>query len=321
MATRQEPLFSSPGPDDEPEPPVSEAPQPEVGNTLALRDAPHLSPAVQSAAVAAAAGAKASIEARFLMALQRPRNIEEVHKRVLAMCEDPWFAEAALYKKPIGGGKFAEGISIRFAEEYVREATNFHIDPVVTWDDDERRMLTVAVTDLDRNNTIPVPVVVEKYVERFATEGREVLGSRLNTKGKRIYRVRATDDEVGLKQANYVSKAFRTGVERLIDFAFKAKAIATVKATMQQEAKREATKGGNQNIDRLVGLFTEQGVRLQDLEAYLGHAAKDMTPDEYQNLRAIGKAIEDEETTWEQVMAQAPKAPAQKRAPVKPGGY
>lgn len=311
------PQFSSPGPEDE----GDDSHQVEVGNALALRsDEAQLPAALQAASVAAAAGAKAAIQARFEMAQMQPRNMVEVEKRVLAMCDDPFFADEALWSKPQGSGTI-EGLSIRFAEEYVQEAGNFHVASTVTWDDERQRTIKVEVTDLQRNNSIPVDVVVEKTVERADTKGREVLGSRINSKGKRIYRVMATEDEVLMKQNSAVSKAFRTGVDRLIPRNMRAKAIEAIKATIKRAAEKDLPTA----VKNLVAAFGKLGVSQADLEDYVGYRVQRLTVEQYEQLRGIVQSIKDGEVTWEAIAKgdARPKArePQRRTPPVRSEGY
>ena len=304
--------FSSPGPDDEGQSPDVEVGQVSEGNALALRADAQVPTVLQAASVAAAAGAKAAIEARFQIAQLVPRDNAEVERRVLAMCDDPLFADEALWSKPQGATEI-EGISIRFAEEYVQEAGNFHVASTVTWDDDRQRTIKVEVTDLQRNNSIPVDVVVEKTVERYDTKGREVLGSRL-TAGrtpKRIYRVRATEDEVLMKQNSAVSKAFRTGVDRLIPRNLRAKAIERIKATIKAAALKDLPG----TVKKALAAFATLNVPQDELEEFLGHRVQTMTVEEYEHLRAILQGIKDGEFTWESVTKRGAK-PQPKQRPV-----
>lgn len=313
------PQFSSPGPEEMGDE-VADAVA-EVGNTLAMRKATEQLPAaVQAAAIAAAEGAKTAVVARFQMAQLQPRNAVEVRRRIIEICDDPGFADLALYAKPIGGknadgsDKCIYGLSIRFAEEYVNEAGNFHNASTVMWDDDEKRIIKVEVTDLQRNNTVPVDVVVEKYVERSDPKGREVLGTRTNSKGRKVYRVRAYEDEILIKQNNMISKAWRTGVDRLIPAGLKAEARARIEATLRKASTLP------ESVARLIAAYAKINVSQADLENFLRVPLTRMNPDQYLQLRATFKAIEDEETTWERVSASTP-APAQRPAKVKSAGY
>ena len=315
------PQFSSPGPESADQMPDAEV---EVGSALKLRsDQGAIVPAtLQAASVAAAAGAKAAIEARFHVAQLVRRDPVEVEKRVMDMCDDVLFADEALWSKPQGSTTI-EGVSIRFAEEYVQEAGNFHVSSTVMWDDDEKRVIQVQVTDLERNNTIPVDAVVEKYVERSDTKGREVMGSRLNARGKRIYRVRATEDEVLMKQNSMVSKAFRTGVDRLIPRNLRAKAIERIKSTIRTAAQKDMPAA----LKKLLAVATALEIPQDHLEDFLGHRLQTTTVEEYEKLRVLLQSVKDGELTWDAVTKGArPKPQAQQSekrpaAKVRSEGY
>ena len=75
---------------------------------------PKPTPVVETTAGALAAQAKAAVEARYIMAMQRPRDWDQVRLSLLKECDRTNFAEVAIYRKPVGQG--IEGPSIRFAE-------------------------------------------------------------------------------------------------------------------------------------------------------------------------------------------------------------
>src|SRR5690606_29143084 len=76
----------------------------------------------ETAATSIAAAAKAAIEARYILALKRPRDWDTVRTRLLKECDRPGFADAAIYRKPVGKKKdpetgryeqsFVEGLSV-----------------------------------------------------------------------------------------------------------------------------------------------------------------------------------------------------------------
>ena len=78
----------------------------EFTNEVALPD---------TAATAVAAQAKALVEARYIMALRRPRDMDVVREKMLKECMRPSFAAVARYVKPIGQdrAKWRPGPSIR----------------------------------------------------------------------------------------------------------------------------------------------------------------------------------------------------------------
>ena len=78
--------------------------------------ATEIGPAQDSITVALAEQSRAEVEARIASARRWPRSIMRVRERLLADCQRPRFAEAARYRKPVGGGQTAEGWSVRFSE-------------------------------------------------------------------------------------------------------------------------------------------------------------------------------------------------------------
>lgn len=273
--------------------------------------------AVEMAAASAAAQAQAAVVARYQMALHRPRDWAKVEASIYAACDRPEFAAAARYKVP-RGGKEVTGPSIRFGEEVLRHMGNVLAEQVVTFDDDERRIARVSVTDLESNLTYPYDIVVEKTVERkTSAAGRDIVSERRNSANQKVFRVRATDDELLAKQNMLVSKALRNGVVRLLPSHILSQAMARVEAAVAVASRETGAVAG------MVAAFASVGVAEANLVAYLGHAVADVTADEYGALRGIFVALRDGETTWEQVAQRspAPREPHRGQPGVRTEGY
>src|SRR4051812_3002460 len=118
--------------------------------SLALAPAAPVLPVVETASTAVAAREKAAVEARFLVAINRPRNPDAARVRLLARAKAPQFAAVAEYAKPVGGKK-VRGASIRMMEEIARQWGNVDVQSPVVFDDDERRIIRVTATDLESN--------------------------------------------------------------------------------------------------------------------------------------------------------------------------
>nr|NIU03565.1 hypothetical protein [Gammaproteobacteria bacterium]NIV50929.1 hypothetical protein [Gammaproteobacteria bacterium]NIX84839.1 hypothetical protein [Gammaproteobacteria bacterium] len=116
----------------------------ENANTSLSVVQPHAT--AETASTAVAAQAAASVQARYVMALQRPRNIDQVRVDLLKECKRPGFARVAMYHKPIGKG--VTGPSIRFAEAAMRCMGNLMPEVATLYDDHDKRILRVSVTDL-----------------------------------------------------------------------------------------------------------------------------------------------------------------------------
>lgn len=268
----------------------------------------------ETATTAAAAQAQAAIQARYIVALQRPRDFDNVRVALLKECKRPRFAEVARYRKPVGGGS-VEGPSIRFVEAALRCMTNVLSETAVIYDDDKKRIIRVTVTDLEANITYPSDVSVDKTVERSDGRGRQILAQRTNKSGKPVYIVAATEDELLNKQAALVSKAMRTCGLRLIPGDLIDEAMEQVLVTQRTEDARDPAEARK----RLVDAFAAIGVMPPALAEYLGHEVATISPQELVELRGIGQAIKAGETTWQATLearrAERAPAPAEGEAP------
>lgn len=245
------------------------------------------------AAIAAAEGAKARIQAAYVMAMHNPRSFMKSRKRILDACSRPSFASKVEYSKPIGGGK-VKGPSIRFAELALREWQNVMVETQTIYEDDEKRRILVRVLDLETNATFSKEIQIGKTVERKDPTGREVIRERPNTQNKTVYVVRATEDELLNKEAALVSKAIRNEGLRLIPQDIIEEALEAAKAAMRGDAKDPL-----EAIRKLCDYFSASfRVNVDQLEEYLGHPVDECTWEEVDDLRAVANAIKEGEAKW-----------------------
>lgn len=254
----------------------------------------------ETSSSAVAAQAKALVEARFLVAINRPRNWDGVRVRLLQACKRPGFAETAMYQKPVGREKIT-GPSIRFVEEALRACTNVLAESTVVYDDDEKRIIRVTVTDLEANLSYPQDVVIAKTIERKQPQkGAEIIRARANSKGETVYIIRATDDDMITKQAALVSKAIRTCGLRCLPSDIVEEAVAQVQETIRTGDSKDPTAARK----RVADLFYAQGVMPEDLEKFLGHPLGQTTPAELGQLRLMHQALKEGEATWAAFMEE-----------------
>lgn len=279
-------------------PPRDDAPPPdglEASQATALAPfAPSMSAVVETASATLAARERASVEARYLVAMQRPRDFDTARLRILKACRRPRFAEAARYAKPIGREK-VHGLSIRFAEEIRVLWGNLDVTAYLVFDDEKRRIYRVIGTDLETNAADSVDVMVEKHVERrFAKQGQEVIAQRLNSNGQVVYIIAATEDEVHVKANNMVAKARRNVILTLIPADIKEEAedecIKTV-ATRDAKDPEAARKA-------ILDSFFQLGVMPQQVSELLAKPLEQINPAELTLLRTIYTAMKEGETTW-----------------------
>lgn len=256
----------------------------------------------ETAVSAVAALAEANVKARYAMALRRPRDLDEVREKILKECRRPGFAEAAIYFKPIGKG--ITGPSIRFVEAAIRCMTNMLTETTVVFDDPSKRILKVAVTDLETNSTYEAEVTVNKTVERSkVTECDTVLKKRINSKGFMTYTIEATDDDILNKQNKIVSQTIRTLGLRHIpgDITDEGKALCMkVKADHDAKDPESARK-------KLFDLFREIGISAPQVKLFLGHDGKVLNDKERLELRGLYNTIKDGEMSWAQALEEKVK--------------
>jgi hypothetical protein len=256
---------------------------------------------IETASSAVAAQAKAMIEARYIMAIRRPRDMDVVREKMLKECKRPSFAAVARYQKPIGRdqSKWPTGPSIRFAESAIRNMTNITVEVMTVYDDREKRIVRVTVTDLEANVPYFQDVTITKTIERRQSkDGDTVLRTRTNSYGDTLYILEATDDDIINKQQALISKAMRTIGLRLIPGDIVDECMEAVIET-QRNADAEDPDAAKR---KLFDAFGQLGVRAEQIKDYLGHDAATLAPKELTELRALYAAIRDGEATWRDVM-------------------
>jgi len=293
---------------------------PQAGMTSADEYGAHsMEATAETAATAIAARATAIAQAKFVMAHRNPRNMDAVRVALLRACERPGFAGsltektfgAAWYRKPVGDG--VEGFSVRFAEEAIRALGNIDVQVVTIYDDARQRIVEVTVMDLEANISYPTSLPVEKTVERSKLgAGQVAIRTRVNSWGKPVYVVPATEDEVFTKQQSLVSKAIRNGALRLLPGDIQAECRARILAIRQGEVAKDP-EGFRR---RLLDSFAALNIFPAMVAEYLRHPVDTSTPAELDDLRGLYLALKEGRTTWAEVMA--PPEDVDDPAPEKP---
>lgn len=276
----------------------------------------------ETASTAIAAAAKAAIEARYILALRRPRDIDLVRTKLMSECVRPGFAEAAIYRKPVGTKKneqtgdyekqFIEGLSVRFAEAALRCMTNIYQSASSIFDDDTKSIVRVSLMDLEGNGTVEHDVTVTKTVERkFLKKGQRPVSSRTNSYGDQVYIVEATDDEVLNKTNALISKARRNLMLQLVPGDVLADCEAKCRETMSNQDAKDPAAARKKIFDAFAGI----GVMPDQLKSYLGiEGDAPLLPAQMRELRGIFSAIQDGETTWNAIVeAKAPVGEGEKK--------
>jgi hypothetical protein len=264
----------------------------------------------QSAMVAQA---RASIEAQYFMAMQRPRSWDDVRVKLLKECDRAGFAEAAIYGKPQRmrdprtgrwvDGKI-EGLSIRFAETAMRISGNMRAGSLTTYDDDEKRFLNVYCIDLETNAVSERAIAVTKVVERREVkEGRVAISQRLNSAGETVYLVQSTDDELTQKESALVNKAKRNLILALIPGDLREDGERRCRETRAKTIKGDPDGERKKIIDA----FAELQILPSDLETYLGHPIAQIVAAELELLRGILVSLREGEARWSDLVSEKEK--------------
>ena len=254
---------------------------------------------IESAATAVASQAKAMVEARYTIALHRPRNWDQVRQDLLKECRRPTFAhnKSAYYRKPIGNG--VEGLGIRFVEVALRCMTNVLIETTMIFEDSQKEIHRVSVTDLEANVTYPLDVKVTKTIERSKPNSDGAfISMRKNSSGYPVYTVEAQDDDLLNKRAALISKAIRTLGLRIVPGDLCDEAEEIIKKIRLDKAAEDPAAERKRIVDAFDGL----NVRANQLADYLGHGIDSCSPHELVDLRGLYGAIRDGEATWATVM-------------------
>jgi hypothetical protein len=275
------------------------------------------------------AKSRADIESRWIMAMQRPRDLDEVRQLLRRECSRPGFAEVATYARPVGKKQndqgqwveaFAEGLSIRFAEVALRCMGNISTEAVTLFDGETERMIRITATDLESNATWSRDVTIKKTVERKQLKkGQASLGTRLNSYGDRVYIVEATDSEVAVKEAAEVSKASRTAILRIIPGHLQDECFELCRKVAADKSARDPEGSRNACLDAFAGVQVSKA----DLEELIGGAFGKASPAQIDDLRRLYVAIRDGESTWAETIAARrevkPAAKGTEGAPQAPG--
>lgn len=260
----------------------------------------------ETASSAVAAQAKAMVESRYVMALKKPRNWDQVRQDVIRECRRPGFAhnKSAYYRKPIGNG--VEGLGIRFVEVALRCMTNVLIETTMIFEDNLKEIHRVTVTDLEANTTYPLDVRVSKTVERSKPmDDGSYISMRTNSSKRLVYTVPANDDDLLNKRAALISKAIRTLGLRIIPGDIQDEGEAEIKRVRINRAAQDPAAERKGIVDD----FGEIGVKASDLADYLGHSLDQCSPAQLVDLRGIYGAIRDGEATWKSAMENKAERP------------
>lgn len=297
-----------------------------------IEDAPIVQPErVDRSATALAAAAKASIQARVWLAVERPRQLPRVRDVILSQVKRPSLASKAVYRIERGRKKneatgewetnYVEGPSIKLANALRIAMGNMGTEDRVLADDGDYRTIEVVAMDYESNSSESRTVVVSKTIERRGTKkggkeyppDREIISSRKNSYGETVYKVVATEAEIQEAQNSAAARARRNTILALIpaDLVEDAIKLAKQVASSTIAQQRQAT------IDKIKNAFSRMGVSQQELANYLDRSIDDATADDLAGIEMLLTAISDGQTTWKATLAARLEARADDEEPTK----
>lgn len=243
--------------------------------------------------------AKAEIQARYMVAIARPRNMELVRQKLLKECERDAFCGVAWYSVPNRGS----GFSINFAHAAKRIMGNIDVREVVVFDNYERMIVEVNVTDVESNNTDTRSAVIEKTVERRKLQkGETAISSRINSYGDVVYLRRATDEEFFPKKNAAVSKIVRNLIIACVPRDFLDDCADMVKKGKERVDKNEALRDPDEQKRNIIDSFSKLNITVDKIELYLGHDIGTSSPSELQDLRDIFKAVRNGDIRFHELL-------------------
>ena len=253
---------------------------------------------------AQAAGAMAEIQSAYVMAMQKPRDVDKARKRLLENCKRERFAAVARYSRKVGydyekkKDVYAEGWSIRTAEVGHTCWGNILLRSAILVDNDELCKISVTGIDLETNSIQTMEGTVKKIVERKKPGKREILYERENSSGEVIYGLRAFDHEVDTAAAALRAKLKRDCLLALIPRDILDEMLDAVNETLTGGDKADPIATRKKILDS----FDDHGISSKQLVAIVGKETSEWGPKDFAHLRKIYAAVSTGEANIDQFM-------------------
>jgi len=224
------------------------------------------------------------IEGAIIVARRFPRNEDSSRSRVIASCARATFAGQTIWKYP-RGKKDIQGPTVKLAREMARCWGNIRYGFDVVHDDEESRTIQAWAWDVETNTRRSQDATFKKLVYR--TTGGWV-----------------KPDERDLRELTnkHGETAVRNCLLHVMPPDLAEDAMVASRKTLTLNAAADPDKARKLVADG----FSKIGVTVEDLEVYLDHPLRQMTPDEVADLRAIWKSISDGNSKWVEYVKKEP---------------
>jgi hypothetical protein len=261
--------------------------------------------------------ANAQVNARYIMAMRNPRDIEVCRQHMLKECQRPSFcaidpdpkkhgSSLAIYSIPRNSWedgqkvtKFITGPTIRTAEMMKRAWGHLSVDVLPIGEDDRQRMFQVTCTDYSAMTTESEIVIIPKTIEKKKVfDSDVVLSSRQNSYGKQVFLCMATEEELAMRKNALCSKARRNLILQCVPGWLVEECLNTIRSTAAKQDAVDPDKAKRSLFDA----FNAIGIPADQLQAYVGHSDA-LSPAELETLRGIYSGIREQAITWKEVLA------------------
>lgn len=257
----------------------------------------------------------AKIQARYVMALQRPRDlVKEVEPKIAELCSRKEFALTAKYNVVVGGhwekqpkGKdkwikdYDIDLNIRAAEQLMVCHRNIMSEVNTVYEDDILRRVSFEMTDLETGVTHRDEFTIYKTQERKKLKTdksgkiiQDAIDTRLNSSGEQIFIVKCTPEDVQKKQNAQVSRKMRKMFFRLFPADLKIKARKWIDKTIESNVKENI----NNARAKVTTAFAKHGVTGDELETFIGEKLSRFSAKDILKLREIWQSLEDGISHW-----------------------
>jgi hypothetical protein len=220
------------------------------------------------------------------LAAARPRNHEQIKAELMAQIDAyPSFAKAAIYCKPVGGGKFARNLSIRAAEG-IAEAYGFNrVRCDVTPVDEDHVKIEATFTDFQKGRIWQDGGVLSKWY-------KSAQGKMVKWADDRFYSVVVKAE---------ASRRIREVILRSVPPGLRSE-------LMELAEKRIDLLLDDASVSKIVAQFANKGVTLEQLEKTVGRTLKaGWTKDDRKDLLGIWNAVESGEMNLETALNGQPE--------------
>jgi hypothetical protein len=240
-------------------------------------------------ATAMALTAMATVELQMKMAMSFPRSRDRITVDLAMACQNPEFAEVALYTYPQGKTTIS-GPSIKLAEEMARHWGNLNSGYYIVMDAEDQRTVRAWAWDMEKNVRRESDVTFAKLIQR-------------NFGGRTDWIV---PDERGLQQLTAAKAA--TGVRNMILSLMPDQLKRDAVSWCRQTMKTKDAKDPDAFRKRMMLKFANLGINLQTLTDLIGkdvgtlRSPADEATIEY--LRGVFNRIDRGEASMHEILAE-----------------